>query len=553
MAEQLSADIVVIGSGICGSLAALKLLRQGASVLILEAGPIIDRGRIVAAFRNSPRKSDWMSPYTCTDWAPHPVYKPTDNGYMVQAGPYPYPAEYIRGVGGTTWHWAAQAWRAVPSDFHIKTLYDVGVDWPMTYDDLEPFYQEAEEIWGVSGGNASRGDNTGSPRSKPFPMEAVTEAYAMRRVRERLAPTYAVVSNTTARNSRSYDGRPACCGNNSCQPICPIDAQYHGGLAIQSAVDAGAKLQHNAVVYRIEHDDKGLIVAVHYYDPDKQTHRVTGKTFILAANGIESPKLLLLSASDKYPNGLANSSGMVGRHLMDHPSTSLTFDADEEMWLGRGPQSPCSINTMRDGAFRSQHAAYRLDFTNISRVNGTTDNLIANGVYGAEFEKRLRHSAAFELNVKDVLEVLPNPDNRITLSSKKDKLGIPTPQASYSIDDYTRRGAQASHKDFARIAQLLGGTNLRFTAEGSFANNQHITGTMSMGNDPKTSVCDSFGRTHDHENLFICSTGIMPTAATMNSTLTGVALALRTAHHILPDRVIARVSPTGSSIEQVRG
>lgn len=548
MSDQLSADIVVIGSGICGSLAALKLVKQGASVLILEAGGPIERGRIVAAFRNSTRKSDWMSPYTCSEWAPHPVYKPVDNGYLVQAGPYPYPAEYIRGVGGTTWHWAAQAWRVVPGDMRIHSLYGVGVDWPLTYEELDPFYQEAEEIWGVSGA-----ENTGSPRSKPFPMEPVTEPYAMRRIRERLAPTYAVVGNTTARNSRSYDGRPACCGNNSCQPICPIDAQYHGGIAIQSAVDAGVKLQINAVVYRIEHDDKGRIVAVHYFDPDKKSHRVTGKTFILAANGIESPKLLLLSASDKYPNGLANSSGMVGRNLMDHPSTSITFDADEELWLGRGPQSPSSINTMRDGPFRSEHAPYRLDFTNISRVNSATDALIANGVYGPEFEKQLRHRAAFEISLKDVLEVLPNPENRITLSSQKDALGIPKPQAHYSIDDYTRRGAQASHKDFARIAELMGGTNLRYSAEGSFANNQHITGTMRMGADPKTSVCDSFGRTHDHENLFICSTGVMPTAATMNSTLTGVALALRTAQHILPDRTIARVSPYGSSIEHGRG
>ncbi|MDB6050923.1 MAG: choline dehydrogenase [Pseudomonas sp.] len=548
MPDALSADIVVIGSGICGSLAALKLVKQGASVLILEAGGAIERGRIVAAFRNSTRKSDWMSPYTCSEWAPHPVYKPVENGYLVQAGPYPYPAEYIRGVGGTTWHWAAQAWRLVPDDMRIQSLYGVGVDWPLSYEELDPFYQEAEEIWGVSGA-----ENTGSPRSKPFPMEPVTEAYAMRRVRERLAPTYAVVGNTTARNSRSYDGRPACCGNNSCQPICPIDAQYHGGIAIQSAVDAGAKLQINAVVYRIEHDDNGKIVAVHYFDPDKNTHRVTGKTFILAANGIESPKLLLLSSSSKYPDGLANSSGMVGRHLMDHPSTSITFDADEELWLGRGPQSPSSINSMRDGEFRKDHAPYRLDFTNISRVNNATDSLIAAGVYGVEFEKQLRHRAAFEMSLKDVLEVLPNPQNRIILSAQKDALGIPKPEAHYAIDDYTRRGAQASHKDFARIAELMGGTNLRYSAEGAFSNNQHITGTMSMGSDPKTSVCDSFGRTHDHENLFICSTGVMPTAATMNSTLTGVALALRTAHHILPDRVIARASPDGSSTEHVGG
>lgn len=160
--QALSADIVVIGSGICGSLTAIRLLKQGASVLILEAGPRLDRGRIVAAFRNSTRKGDWMSPYPYSPWAPHPVYLPKDNGYLVQAGPYPYPAEYIRAVGGTTWHWAAQAWRVVPNDMRIKSRYGVGVDWPLTYDELEPYYQQAEVIMGVSGA-----PNTGSPRSQP--------------------------------------------------------------------------------------------------------------------------------------------------------------------------------------------------------------------------------------------------------------------------------------------------------------------------------------------------------------------------------------------------
>lgn len=542
MSEQLSADFVVIGSGIIGSLTALKLLKQGASVVILEAGPRVNRGQIVARFRNSPRKGDWMSPYPSLPSAPHPIYQPKDSGYLVQAGPYPYPAEYIRQVGGTTWHWAAQAWRVVPNDMRIKSLYGIGVDWPLTYEELDPFYQEAEEIMGVSGA-----PNTGSPRSKPFPMAPVEETWAMRRFRERLAPGgYEVVANTTARNSRTYDGRPACCGNNSCQPICPIDAQYHGGIAAADAEAAGAKVIPNANVYKIEHDAQGRIVAVHYYDPEKNSHRVTGKTFILAANGIESPRLLLLSASDKYPNGLANSSDMVGRHLMDHPSTSLTFYAEEELWLGRGPQSPSSINTLRDGAFRSEHAAYRLDFTNISQVLASTQALIAEGVYGPEFEKQLRYRAAHQVNVKNVLEVLPNPDNRITLSAQKDSMGIPKPQASYSIDDYTRRGAEASKADFARIAELMGGTDLRYSAEGNFANNQHITGTMGMGNDPKTSVVDGFGRTHDHENLFIVSTGVMPTAATCNSTQTGVALALRTTKHILEQFNVRTPGPATS-------
>ena len=535
MAELSLADFVVIGSGIIGSLTAHKLALAGASVIILEAGPRVTRGELVARFRNSPRRSDWLSPYPSAPWAPHPVYQPSDNGYLVQAGPYPYAAEYIRQVGGTSWHWAAHAWRNVPNDFKIRSLYGVGVDWPLTYDDLEPFYQEAEEIMGVSGA-----PNTGSPRSKPFPMEPVAEPYAMRRIRERLSPAYEVVTNTTARNSRSYDGRPACCGNNSCQPICPIDAQYHGGLAADSAEAAGAKLVPNANVYKLENDEKGTITAALYYDPQRNSHRITGKTFIVAANGIESPRLLLLSASDKFPKGLANSSDMVGRNLMDHPSTSLTFDAEEELWLGRGPQSPSSIGIMRDGPFRSEHAPYRLDFTNISRVDGATKSLIAQGVYGIELEKRLRHSAAHELNVKNVLEVLPNPENRITLSSEKDSMGIPKPQAHYSIDEYTRKGHERSKQDFKRIAELMGGSNLRLSKEGDFANNQHICGTISMGNDPKTSVCDQWGRAHDHENLFLASTGVMPTCATVNSTENGLALALRTAQYILAEQAGAR-------------
>lgn len=538
MADTLSADFVVIGSGIIGSLVARKLALAGASVLILEAGPRVTRGELVARFRNSPRRSDWMSPYPPAAWAPHPIYQPEPNNYLVQAGPYPYAAEYVRQVGGTTWHWAAQAWRNLPNDFKIKTLYGVGVDWPMSYDDIEPFYQEAEEIMGVSGA-----PDTGSPRNKPFPMEPVAEPFAMRRLRERLASDYPVVTNTTARNSRPYDGRPACCGNNSCQPICPIDAQYHGGLAAAAAETAGAKLVPNANVYKLEHDEKGRIAAALYYDPDKVSHRVTGKTFIVAANGIESPRLLLLSASGKFPKGLANSSDMVGRNLMDHPSTSLTFDADEEVWLGRGPQSPSSINTMRDGAFRSEHAPYRLDFTNISRVDGATKSLIAAGVYGTELEKRLRYSAAREMNVKNVLEVLPDPKHRITLSSEKDAMGIPKPEAHYAIADYTKRGHERSQQDFRRIAERMGGTNLRFSRDGDFANNQHICGTLSMGSDPKTSVCDQWGRAHDHENLFLASTGVLPTSATCNSTENGLAVALRSVAHILGRKSASLAAP----------
>jgi choline dehydrogenase-like flavoprotein len=232
---------------------------------------------------------------------------------------------------------------------------------------------------------------------------------------------------------------------------------------------------------------------------------MTGKTFVLAANGIESPKLLLMSASNKYPDGLANGSGMVSRNLCHHPSSSLTFDAEDELWLGRGPRSPASINTFRDGPFRPEHAAFRLDFTNISQVRSATEDLIKEGVYGPEFERQLRYRAAHQCNVKNVPEVLPNPENRVVLGSEKDALGPPKPQVHYQLDEYLHKGMAAAKHEYARIAALMGGTNLRYTPGGEYSNNQHITGTLSMGHDPKGSVVDAFGRAHDHENLFMLS------------------------------------------------
>jgi choline dehydrogenase-like flavoprotein len=138
------------------------------------------------------------------------------------------------------------------------------------------------------------------------------------------------------------------------------------------------------------------------------------------------------------------------------------------------------------------------------------------------------------MSVKTVLEVLPRPENRITLSGKKDALGLPRPQAHYAIDDYTRGGALDAKQHFTRIAQLMGGSNLRFTADDDFANNQHICGTVRIGDDPATSVCDSWGRTHDHDNLFLVGTGLLPTAGTCNSTLTAIAVALRSVDAMLP-------------------
>ena len=174
MANSNSADIVVVGSGVAGGLVAHQMALAGASVILLEAGPRIPRWQIVENFRNSPAKSDFATPYPSTPYAPHPEYAPANN-YLIQKGDYPYNSQYVRLVGGTTWHWAAAAWRLLPSDFQLHKLYGVGRDWPYPYETLEPWYLAAEVQLGVSGPDTTI--DLGSPRSKPYPMSALPLSY----------------------------------------------------------------------------------------------------------------------------------------------------------------------------------------------------------------------------------------------------------------------------------------------------------------------------------------------------------------------------------------
>jgi choline dehydrogenase-like flavoprotein len=383
---------------------------------------------------------------------------------------------------------------------------------------------------GVSGD-----DDLNSPRSRPYPLPGIPLPYGFERLKARLAPLgYDVGIGPQARNSIPYDGRPACCGNNNCMPVCPIDAQYHGGISARKALDAGVKIIANAVVYKIEADDQGVIQAVHYLDRNKASHRVTGKQFVLTANGIESPKLLLLSTSDRYPNGIANSSGMVGRNLMDHPGSSVEFYADEPVWFGRGPMRPGSINNLRDGDFRKDRSALRVDLANTSPVRYLTERLVKQGFYGRALNDKLRWQAERFVQLKCLLEMLPEPENRVVLSkTEKDAWGIPRLEVYYRFPDYVHRGYDQSMQDFKKMVAEMGGTEAVYSKRGVYDNNQHITGTMIMGSDPTDSVVDADCRTHDHPNLYIAGTGIMPSASTVNSTLTGTALALRMADTVL--------------------
>jgi len=532
MTTPTSADVVIVGSGIAACQIARKLANAGIDVLMLEAGPRIQRWEIVESYRNSAFKGDLQSPYKPTEHAPHPQYSPEDNGYFIQKGPTPYKAGYLRVAGGTTWHWSAQAWRLLPNDFRMKTKYGVGRDWAISYDQLEPFYCEAEQELGVSG----PAEDLGSPRSKPYPLPPLKMSYLDQRFKDVVAPAgYEAVLEPAGRNSVAFEDRPACCGNSNCMPICPIEAQYDGGTALRRAEAAGAKLIVNAVVYRIEHDDANRIVAVHYYNPDKTSVRVTGKHFVLAANAIETPKLMLISKSEKNPNGIGNSSDQVGRNLMDHPGTSVRFLANEPLWPGRGPMRLSCINNLRDGDFRNERSSMKINVGNYSPVRPVAEYLVGKGLVGEELNEQIRDVASRWMMVNSFFDILPNPNNRIRASdTETDALGIPKPEVHYFVDEYVDKAAVVCREHFAKIAELFGGTDVTYFD--TYFNNNHIMGTLIMGNDPKDSVVDADLRSHDHPNLFIASSGVMASAGNVNCTLTLVALAVR-----LGDKLLAEV------------
>ena len=240
-----------------------------------------------------------------------------------------------------------------------------------------------------------------------------------------------------------------------------------------------------------------------------------------------------MSTGRDTPQGVANSSGMVGRNLMDHPGTGVQFYAERALWPGRGPQEMTTMIGFRDGAFRARQAGKKIHLSNLSRVSQEASKIF-DGLAPqplpepARLDAEIRDRAARFVQFDCFHEILPQPENCIVPSRKAvDAIGIPRPEITYRIDDYVKRGAAHTREVYADIAQVLGGASIRY--QDAFAPNNHITGTAIMGSHPRDSVVDKDCRSFDHDNLFISGSAVMPTVGTVNVTLTIAALSLRIA------------------------
>lgn len=535
MATPSESTVVIVGTGVVGVVIAEQLLDAGISVLMLEAGPRVSRAEIVENYRNLPMaaKGNPIECYPSRKWAPHPEPAGAGKGYLQLSGSDSYAQSYVRYAGGSTWHWAGTCWRLTPDDMQLHTRYGVGRDWPFDYQTLEPYYVRAEYKLGICGPDEPA-LQWPPLRSKPYPMKALPFGPGESRFTEVVKTLgYHNIPCAQARNSGiSYDERPACCANNNCVPVCPVGAKYDAATALSRLESKGAVIIDNAVVWRVETDSRNQVAAVHYYDQRKQTHRVGGKLFILACNGLETPKLLLMSADERNPNGLANSSDQVGRNMMDHPQITMTVTLQEPFWAGVGPVVNSGIMETSQGDFRAQHAGAYFRFNNFARNRFVTFGALKKGLVGQALDEEIRRMTACTADIVMAHEILPDPNNRLTLSDEKDWLGLPKPAIHYDVGDYVRRSAEQYSLPIARkIAEAMGATEVKFSTQ--FNQSKHIMGGTIMGNDAAHSVVDADCRAHDHANLFLPGGGAMPSTACGNSTLTMVALAFKASDAIL--------------------
>ncbi|WP_254838906.1 GMC family oxidoreductase [Natronomonas marina] len=515
----MSADVCVIGAGPAGGIVAAELAADH-DVVVLEAGLRFPEDDRVRRMERSIR----------------PAYGPQDvwnmggprDAYTTGGRFYPLNATRVKGVGGSSLHWQGMVMRLHEDDFNSESRHGVGRDWPIDYEDLRPYYARAESELGVAGAS----DNPfAPPREQPHPMPAFPPSYSdslFAEACEELEITTHSVPN--ARNSEPYDGDGACVGYGSCQPVCPSGAKYTAERHVDRAERAGARVVAEAPVQRLEHDAAGERVTAAVYRKDGEERRQEARAFVVACGGVETPRLLLLSRSEEHPDGLANSSGAVGRYFMDHCFAGMGGRYD-----GPTRQKHVGFNTTESHQFYDVSEAggrFKLEFLNYAGPSPVEQALTAEE-WGDDLLAQLRDAYGTYLGLGALAEQLPRPENRVTLDPERtDDHGRPVPRIEWHVDDHTRRTLERANEVQRSILEELGVDPEYVVGPDNTGPAAHHMGTTRMGTDPTASVVDPRLRTHDLSNCWIASSSVFVTGGAMNPTLTIAALALLAADHL---------------------
>jgi choline dehydrogenase-like flavoprotein len=608
MAIIQNPDAVIVGSGISGALIAKHLAQAGKKVVIIEAGqeqpPDVNSymNRFLNATAKVPEipyppdlfdaKGNLTDPATVNAGRPTVLSLNPNGGfgawqdpkqaYLIQKGPFAFGSTYERINAGTARHWLGTSLRNLPNDFEMKTKYNKFVDWPIKYEHLDPWYGLAEHEIGVSANKAEQdylGITFAPNYNYPMPgipgslvdelvekaMPGFKIGFGMENIQWKIAPTPA------ARNSQPYQNRRVCAGNTNCIPICPIQAKYDPSVTLAEALRTGnVEIRYKTVAANVVVDGNGRVSGIDTvtYATDKGprtgTGRITAKIYIMAGNAIETPRLLLMSKNGgRTPNGVANSSRLVGEHLMDHPLYLAWALAPTQVWGYRGPLATSGIEVARDGEFRRARGAFRIEIGNegwnfaIGDPNTTTTDLIdglnfsglnpgKQAMFGPQLVNALNDKLSKQFRLGFLVEQSPEDNCSVRLSAQfTDHLGLPRPEIRYDLSDYTKEGIWVAKQTADAIYKTMNAQQFTTTPEANdptafewkgerlkYYGAGHLVGTHTMGTAKSNSVVDHMQKSWDHDNLYIVGSGSFPTVATANPTLTIAALCLRTADNI---------------------
>jgi choline dehydrogenase-like flavoprotein len=501
-----SADVLVVGAGACGSLVAKELASRGLSVVVLEAGK---RFRPAEDFANTEANAGKIM------WTEPRIYTGKD-AIVPKTGV---------GVGGGTLVWLGVAPRFHPADFRTYSTEGVGADWPIGYDDLRPHYEKVEREFGISG---ECGPFAPEQYQLPMPPHRMNwHAQLLARGARKLdahpfAPPIGI-------NSTPYDGRPACIYCGWCGSGCPSGAKATtSGTYLARAQNLGARVLSEVFVHRINYDAKsGCVTSVNYLDANRNEYRLDAKLVVVATHALETPRLLLLSANNTFPKGLANSSGLVGKNFMSHPTWQVFGTFDEPVNAFKGMQMGHVM--VQDYYQPNKRNGYARGFVLISyMMTPITFGNLSGTMFGADYKQFLHeyaHTAAWWAHA----EGLPHERNTVTLDPEiKDARGLPVARVTYEWGDNDLQVATAAREKAAEMMSASGALKVRI----GLNYGAHAMGSCRMGRDAKSSVVNEHCQSHDIKNLFICDTSVFVTGAGVNPTLTAMAIASRSSECI---------------------
>ncbi|MFC4808155.1 GMC family oxidoreductase [Paenibacillus sp. GCM10023250] len=505
-------DAVIVGAGAAGGVLAKELSEAGMSVVVLDAGPFRDPQKEFASDELAMQSLGWQDTRIVDGRDPLTL------GHNNSG----------RGIGGGTTHFTGVFLRFHDVDFKGRTLEGTGEDWPITYEDLEPYYARNEREIAVSGPKRFPWGNYGGPYPYPEREPLSPNAYLFMNGCDKLGIRSAVAP--LAILSAPFEGRPPCINRGFCNQGCMPNAKFSTLIVhIPKAVRAGAEVLPDCMVTRIVMGSDGRAKGVAFVH-DGTEYEQKAKLVILSAFVVETPRLLLNSATPAFPDGLANSSGMVGRAIMVHSSNDVYARFEREIRLYKGtPVLATTQDFYRTDPNRPFVRGYTLHAHGARPVEFAKGISKAQGgpVWGERFRDAMLHYNYYG-RVTLVGEVLPNADNRVTLASERDEYGLPRAKVTFGYGDNDNRLIDHAVRTMRAILEAEGGR-----PEFVVPDTAHMMGGCRMGDDPASSVVNSYGQTHDIDNLFICDASTFVTSGGGNPTNTVMALALRTAEHII--------------------